>query len=415
MKLTDKNIKSNIFYLRFFIKTMCSKGLKNSETDSKKAINNHARLKIGEGYISAYLSIFFALLSFGGVLCFLFPEIFTTPEYRDNYPVGMLRNVLMMCLLFSFLFAVVSLILCKSKLPSLLAIIISGISILMGGATIEIKQFNDIGYYVSLDWLLLDLLVLALIFIPVELFFPKRTSQSKFHEEWRTDLIYFAIGHLLVQVTAVSVQAPASYYFGNLNLKGLHHFVQSLPFLIQLPLALLITDLFQYAAHRAFHCMPILWRFHAIHHSIRAVDWMAGSRLHIFDVLLTRAFSYLPLYVLGFSTEVFYLYVIIVSLQAVLAHANTRIKFGFLKYLVVTPQYHHWHHSDNPSAYDKNFAIHFPFIDFLFGTYYLPGDRWPKSTGLADASFPKGYFRQLAFPFWKNPNAQKDMKNSSHR
>ena len=142
---------------------------------------------------------------------------------------------------------------------------------------------------------------------------------------------------------------------------------------------------------------------------------MAGSRLHIFDVLLTRAFSYLPLYVLGFSTEVFYLYVIIVSLQAVLAHANTRIKFGFLKYLVVTPQYHHWHHSDNPSAYDKNFAIHFPFIDFLFGTYYLPGDRWPKSTGLADASFPKGYFRQLAFPFWKNPNAQKDMKNSSHR
>ena len=53
------------------------------------------------------------------------------------------------------------------------------------------------------------------------------------------------------------------------------------------------------------------------------------------------------------------------------------MQFGFLKYLIVTPQYHHWHHSDNPSAYDKNFAIHFPFIDFLFGTYHLPGDQWP--------------------------------------
>ena len=93
---------------------------------------------------------------------------------------------------------------------------------------------------------------------------------------------------------------------------------------------------------------------------------MAGSRLHIIDVLVTRAFSYLPLYVLGFSIEVFYMYVIIVSLQAVLAHANTRIQFGFLKYLIVTPQYHHWHHSDNPSAYDKklchSFSLHRLFV-----------------------------------------------------
>jgi sterol desaturase/sphingolipid hydroxylase (fatty acid hydroxylase superfamily) len=388
--------------------------MKHSKTNQKNA-TSYARLKVGEGYISGYLSIFFALVSFGGVLCFLFPEILTTPEYRHNYPVEILRGVLLMCILFSFLFALVSLILCKSKIPSLLATVISGLSILMGGATVEIKQFNDLGFYVSLDWLLLDLLVLALIFIPVELFFPKRTNQSKFHEEWKTDLIYFAFGHLLVQITAVSVQAPASYFFGSLHLEGLHQFIQTLPLFLELPLALLVTDLFQYTAHRTFHRMPFLWRFHAVHHSIRSVDWMAGSRLHIIDVLLTRAFSYLPLYVLGFSLEVFYLYVIIVSLQAVLAHANTRMQFGFLKYLIVTPQYHHWHHSDNPSAYDKNFAIHFPFIDFLFGTYHLPGDQWPESTGLADTSFPKGYFRQFAFPFWKNPSDQQDMKDPSQR
>ncbi|MFQ5552099.1 MAG: sterol desaturase family protein, partial [Gemmatimonadales bacterium] len=44
-----------------------------------------------------------------------------------------------------------------------------------------------------------------------------------------------------------------------------------------------------------------LWRFHAVHHSIRTVDWLAGSRLHLVDILVTRAFSYIPLYVLGFS------------------------------------------------------------------------------------------------------------------
>ncbi|MDA7511782.1 sterol desaturase family protein [Verrucomicrobia bacterium] len=60
---------------------------------------------------------------------------------------------------------------------------------------------------------------------------------------------------------------------------------------------------------------------------------------------------------------VFYAYVAIVALQAVAAHANTRIGFGLLKYLVVTPQYHHWHHADDPKYYNKNFAIHLPIID----------------------------------------------------
>jgi len=221
--------------------------MKHSKTN-KKNVTKYARLKIGEGYISGYLSIFFAMVSFGGVLCFLFPEILTTPEYHQNYPVEILRGVLLMCLLFSFLFALVSLILCKSKIPSLSATVISGLCILMGGATVEIKQFNDHGFYVSLDWLLLDLLVLALIFVPLELFFPKRKNQSKFHEEWKTDLIYFAFGHLLVQMTAVSVQAPASYFFGSLHLEGLHQFIQTLPLFLELPLALLVTDLFQYTA-----------------------------------------------------------------------------------------------------------------------------------------------------------------------
>ena len=373
------------------------------------------RLKIGEGYISGYISIFLALISFGGVLCFLLPEIFTTPDFRKNYPIETLRKVLLMCMLFSFLFALTSLILCKSKKPAFWGTLISGISILMGGASVEIKQFHEVGFYISLDWLLLDLLVLGLIFIPIELFFPKKLNQSKFHEEWKTDLIYFAIGHIFVQLVAVSVQSPASYFFGSLNMENLHKFIQNIPFIIQLPIALLVTDLCQYTAHRFFHKIPFLWRFHAVHHSIKAVDWMAGSRLHIIDILLTRSFSYMPLYLLGFSIEVFYMYVIIVSLQAVGVHSNTRIPFGFLKYLIVTPQYHHWHHSDDPETYDKNFSIHFPFIDILFGTYHLPGDQWPKSTGLADTKFPKGYLNQLVFPFKKDPSKEQEIKDSSKR
>jgi lathosterol oxidase len=117
--------------------------------------------------------------------------------------------------------------------------------------------------------------------------------------------------------------------------------------------------------------------------------------------------------VCGFDSSVFFTYIVIGSFQAVLAHANTRINFGFLKYVFVTPQFHHWHHSDNPKAYDKNFAIHFPFIDMIFGTYYDQGTNWRESTELGDVKHPIGFAKQFVYPFVKNPQA--DLKNASER
>jgi lathosterol oxidase len=49
------------------------------------------------------------------------------------------------------------------------------------------------------------------------------------------------------------------------------------------------------------------------------------------------------------------------------------------------------------------FAVFFPFIDRIFGTYYLPENEWPRGTGLNEAQFPKGYTKQLVYPFRNNP------------
>ena len=74
------------------------------------------------------------------------------------------------------------------------------------------------------------------------------------------------------------------------------------------------------------------------------------------------------------------------------------MKFGFLRYLLVTPQYHHWHHSGDPETYGKNFAVHLPVIDMMFGTHYLPKGEWPSSYGLDD-EFPTDYVDQFIHPF----------------
>ena len=361
------------------------------------------RTILGEGLISGYLSIFFSLLSLGAVICFLFPEYLTTAEFRVNYPISIFRWMIFGGLVFSFLFAFLSLLLSKRAKFAFIGMSVSVIAIVLGGSNIELESFDQGAFSISLDWLILEILALSLIFIPLELFFPKREDQSKFHPEWRTDLIYLFKAQLLIQYTAVAVKMPAELFFSDLGMNEVQDLVSGLPFIGQLFLAMFVADLFQYFIHRLFHVNPFMWRFHSIHHSIQYVDWIAGSRLHLVDILITRSFSYIPLFILGFSNDVFYVYVVIVALQAVMAHTNVRIPFSFLKYLFVTPQFHHWHHSKDKETHDKNFAIHFPFIDKIFGTYHLPVDEWPEAMGLEDESFPKGYLRQQIYPFFNDP------------
>jgi lathosterol oxidase len=161
-------------------------------------------------------------------------------------------------------------------------------------------------------------------------------------------------------------------------------------------LAIALADLFQYAVHRAFHAVPWLWRFHAIHHSSTAMDWLAGSRLHLVDVVATRAASFVPLFLAGIAGPALVGYLVFVSFQAVFLHANVRWRFGPLRWILATPEFHHWHHAREPV--DKNFAVHLPCIDRIFGTAWLPG-RFPARYGIAGDPVPEGWRRQLLWPF----------------
>jgi sterol desaturase/sphingolipid hydroxylase (fatty acid hydroxylase superfamily) len=365
--------------------------------------NSPQRLRVGEGKISGFISIFLGSLSLIGLLCFRFPEWLTTADFREVYTAEMVETLMLVAIIVSFLFALISFLLSKQKKYAVIGLVLCTLTIVMGGFRVEGRAVDKLSWSLGLDWLILDLFLMAILFVPIELAFPKNKQQTKFHEEWRTDLVYFIISHLFIQFFGVVTRKPASFFFGWMGLEDLQAWIQSLPFLLELFLALFITDVFQYWAHRIFHSHHYLWRFHSVHHSTKAMDWLAGSRTHFVDIFVTRSISFIPLYVLGFSATTFNTYVIIVAIHAVLIHANTSVNFGFLKYLITTPQYHHWHHCEDPKYYGKNFAVIFPFIDKIFGTYYLPGNVWPEGTGLREASFPKGFSQQLIYPFSKNP------------
>nr|WP_257724509.1 sterol desaturase family protein [Luteitalea pratensis] len=90
--------------------------------------------------------------------------------------------------------------------------------------------------------------------------------------------------------------------------------------------------------HRTFHTVGFLWPFHAIHHSVEEMDWLAGSRLHLVDVILTRGLTYVPIFLLGFSRPALLVYVFLVAAQATFIHANVRWTLTPLRRLVAWGQ-----------------------------------------------------------------------------
>ena len=302
-------------------------------------VTKDAGFKVGEGKISGYSSIFLGLLSFFGVVCFKYPEWLTTPEFREVYTGESMKLLLTSVIIASFFFAILSFMLSHQKKWALIGILICTASIIIGGFSVEARSVEKTGWHLGLDWLLLDLFLMAVIFIPIEMVMPKNKDQSRFHPEWKTDLVYFVISHLFVQFFGVITQKPATLFFGWMGLSGLHAWVQGLPFLIELLFAFLVTDLFQYWAHRFFHSHHYLWRFHSVHHSTVNMDWLAGSRTHFVDIFVTRSMTFVPLYVFGFSEITFNTYIIFMAIHAVLIHALP-MPFFRIKRLMAASAYH---------------------------------------------------------------------------
>jgi sterol desaturase/sphingolipid hydroxylase (fatty acid hydroxylase superfamily) len=354
---------------------------------------------LGSGWLSGVFSAALGVIGLGAVICFHYPQFFTVPEARLLYPLPYIRALLHLVLVAAFVLGVVSLVLRRNKALGTVGTVTTLAAALLGGSRVTVDEEFTQGPFLGLDWFLLNLIVYTLIFVPIERLFARLPEQRVFREGWRTDLTYFFVSALLVQVTTILTLKPAMVLFDWAISPEVQQAVRDRHAVVQFVGLLLVADFTQYWVHRAFHAVPALWRFHAIHHSAEQMDWLAGSRLHLVDVAVTRGLTYVPIYLLGFADGPLFAYLVVVSAQATFIHANVRFEFGLLRWVVATPLFHHWHHASEREAVDKNFAVHLPFIDALFGTMHLPR-RWPNGYGIVHGSrVPDGYLRQLVWPF----------------
>lgn len=246
--------------------------------------------------------------------------------------------------------------------------------------------------------LLVGFLVAFFIFVPIERAFSLKRGQRIFRKGWLTDATHFFLTSFVSQIGVLIVAGFVLALVPTFVRTDFQTVVARQPGWLQFVEALLLADFAGYFGHRAAHRVPWLWKFHAVHHSSAQLDWLASVRLHPIDQMFIRAVVILPLAVMGFTRETLGAYVAFASFQALFIHSNVRLRFGPLRWIVATPEFHHWHHSADAEARDRNFAGQCPLIDYLFGTLHLPDGRWPETYG-ADAPVPERYVKQLAFPF----------------
>ncbi len=241
------------------------------------------------------------------------------------------------------------------------------------------------------------IVILFVLLVPLEKMF-RRHQQPIRRPGLRTDLTYALAAPALnvvgvvmgigVAVLALPVVLPA------LVIRPL---VMAQPTWLLATEAAILTDVLIYWTHRLGHEISFFWRFHSIHHSSERMDWIAGIRQHPFDGLIIVVPAVF-LIIAGLPTEVVGAVALVRTVIGLAAHANVRWRLRWLHPIVMTPEFHHWHHANYPESIYTNYSVGLPIWDIIWGTYRMPEDLRPEVYGCNDP-IPPSVPGQMLYPF----------------
>jgi sterol desaturase/sphingolipid hydroxylase (fatty acid hydroxylase superfamily) len=220
-----------------------------------------------------------------------------------------------------------------------------------------------------------------------------------------TDVLFCVLSDIIGPYLRIIAILLVAVFLAGLSADGVADFIavgtgplSGSPFWLQLAVYVLGSDLLLYWSHRIFHGR-VLWPFHAVHHSPEELDWTSAYRFHPVNRLFSSILVSIIMLKLGVPPWLMIALVPIDAIISVWVHANLNWTFGPLKYVVATPVFHRWHHTGVDEGGSSNFAPTFPFIDVVFGTFYMPEGKLPQTYGVDDPGFPKDFAGLVIAPF----------------
>ena len=246
-------------------------------------------------------------------------------------------------------------------------------------------------------------LTTGLIIIIFEQINPNYKQWNHTQNDIKTDIMHALVSmtlvpHILDIALAVTLLGVAL----NLsNIVGFAFWPYDWNIIMQLTLAMLISQFGEYWVHRFMHEKPFLWRFHATHHSPKRLYFLNAARFHPIDTGASHLSAYPPLVILGAGEEVLLLVAIWIYVHGMFQHCNIHLKLGWLNYIFSMAEIHRWHHSLVLEESNANYGNNIIFWDIVFGTMFFPKDNKAKQyVGIANLpNFPQKYISQILSPF----------------
>lgn len=234
----------------------------------------------------------------------------------------------------------------------------------------------------------------AWLMVALERLFPYDRGQRLFRRGFFVDFFWYTIFQsYLLGLVIKQIILGIDHAVGLTRL----HLISHWPLWAQLGLFWITHDFYIYWFHRLQHHNRWLWRTHEAHHSVKDVDWLAGSRSHPLEILVNQTIEYAPIVLLGAHADIALMKGVLDACWGMWIHANVDARTGWLQYVINGPEMHRWHHSRDVA--DRNFGTKLAVWDWLFGTAYRPR-RKPKGYGLiGEPDFPEGYFKQIIWAF----------------
>jgi len=268
-----------------------------------------------------------------------------------------------------------------------------------------IEEITNPGWTNYFYWLLgLSLLVFAL-----EIIIPWRKKQPIFRRGFWLDAFYMIFNFFLFSLIGYNALSNVGVELFNdfLGLFGIDNLVaievQDFPVWAQLLIMFIIADFIQWNVHLMLHRVPWLWKFHQVHHSVKEMGFAAQFRFHFVETLVYKSAQYIPLAMIGFGIEQFFVVHMFSVFIGHLNHANLDWSYGPLGYVLNNPRMHIWHHAKAlppEHKYGMNFGLSLSIWDYLFGTAYVPKSGKDIEIGFdGDERFPHDFTGQLTYPF----------------
>jgi len=251
------------------------------------------------------------------------------------------------------------------------------------------------------------LLLLGVVFMPLERLFALHRRKF-FSKRLAGDIGFYFISGLVPSLLFTPPLVLVGLGAHAIIPSGIYTEVAAWPVWMRAVAALVVSEIGFYWGHRWSHEIPLLWRFHSVHHVPTEVYFLISARAHPVDNAFIRLCGLIPVYILGIATPltpsggvISALLVLLITMWGFLIHANVHWRLGPLEWIIATPAFHHWHHT-LAEPRDRNYASMLPCMDWIFGTHYLPKNHWPSAYGI-EASRPNSLVGQLWFPFQPRP------------